>query len=191
MNQHLQRMKNAIAGYHGKARAAEAEIERAYTLYQREPAEREEQRIRDRLAKERKAAENEINAACNAALEGVKAWGTLDGSRMTDDVKLFDVGLTPEQFNGLVDKYQDNYTMLNALIRYADNANREAAKDAHGIPTTRFSTAAIPTPEAKTAQWERIYNGACSMLDTLEKGDPFAKSLADAGVEHWGENVDI
>ena len=191
MNQHLQRMKNAIAGYHGKARAAAAEIERAYSLYQREPAEREEQRIRDRLAKERQAAQGEIDAACNAALESVKAWGTLDGSRMTDDVKLFDVGLTPEQFNGLVDKYQDNYTMLNALIRYADKENREAARNAHGIPETRFSTATIPTPEAKTAQWERIYNGACSMLETLEKGDPFSKSLADAGVEHWGENVDI
>ena len=191
MNQYVQRMKTAIVGYHGKAKEAAAEIERAYSLYQREPAEREEQRIRDRLAKERKAAENEINAACNAALEGVKAWGRLDGSRLTDDVKLFDMGLTPEQFNGLVDKYQDNYTMLNALHRYADKANAEAAKNAHGIPETHFTTSTIPTPEAKTAAWEKVYNGALSMLDTLEKGDAFSRSLAESGVDHWGDGIDI
>ena len=191
MNQYVQRMKTAISGYHGKAKDAAAEIERAYSLYQKEPAEREAQRIREKLAKERKAAENEINAACNAALEGVKAWGRLDGSRLTDDVKLFDVGLTPEQFNGLVEKYQDNYTMLNALQRYADKANAEAAKDAHGIPETRFTTSMIPTPEAMTTRWEKIHNGALSMLESLESGDAFTKSFAESGVEHWGDNIDI
>lgn len=191
MNQYVQRMKTAIVNYHGKAKAAAAEIERAYSLYQQEPADREAQRIRDKLAKERQAAQGEIDAACNAALEGVKAWGTLDGAKMTDDVKLFDVGLTPEQFNGLVDKYQDNYTMLNALIRYADKENREAARNAHGIPQTRFSTATIPTPEAKTARWESVYKGACSMLSDLESNDPFTRSLAESGVDRWGDNVDI
>lgn len=191
MNQYVQRMKTAIVGYHDKAKAAASEIERAYSLYQREPAEREEQRIREKLAKERKAAQGEIDAACSDALESVKSWGRLDGARLTDDVKLFDIGLTPEQFNGLVDKYQDNYTMLNALMRYADKENREAARNAHGIPETRFSTATIPTPEAKTAQWEKIHNGALSMLDTLEKGDAFSRSLAESGVASWGDNIDI
>ena len=191
MNQHMQRMKTAIVGYHEKTKEAAAEIERAYSLYQREPAEREEQRIRDRLAKERKAAQSEIDAACNAALDGVKAWGRLDGSRLTDDVQLLDVGVTPEQFNALVDKYQDNYTMLNALRRYADYENREATRNAHGIPSTFYDIARIKTPEAMTAQWERVYNGACSMLDALEKGDTFSRSLAESGVAHWGENVDI
>lgn len=191
MNQHLQRMKTALAGYHEKATAAAAEIERAYSLYQREPAEREEQRIRDKLAKERAAAAAEIDAACNDALAGIKAWGTLDGARMTDDVKLLEVGVTPKQFADLVDKYQDNYTMLNALHRYADNANRTAAKDAHGIPETYYDTARIPTPEAKTARWEKVYNGARSMLTDLERGDTFTRSLAATGIEHWGENIDI
>ena len=191
MNPYVQRMKTAIAGYYDKTSAAAAEIERAYSLYQREPAEREEQRIRDKLAKERAAAEAEIDAACNDALAGVKAWGTLDGKKMTDDVKLLDVGVTPEQFADLVDKYQDNYTMLNALHRYADNANRAAVKDAHGFPETYYDTARIPTPEAKTARWEKVYNGARSMLSDLERGDTFTRSLAATGIEHWGENIDI
>jgi len=191
MNQYVAKMKTALAGYHEKAKAAAAEIERAYSLYQREPAEREEQRIRDKLAKERQTAEAEIDAACNAALADVKAWGTLDGARMTDDVKLLEVGVTPQQFASLVDKYQDNYTMLNALHRYADNANRTAARDAHGFPTTFYDTARIPTPEAKTAQWEKVYNGARSMLSSLERGDAFTRSLAETGIDRWGENVDI
>lgn len=191
MNPYVQRMKTAIAGYCDKASAAAAEIERAYSLYQHEPAKREEQRIRDKLAKERAAAEAEIDAACNEALAGVKAWGKLDGAKMTDDVKLLDVGVTPKQFSELVDKYQDNYTMLNALIRYADNANRTATKDAHGIPETYYDTARIPTPEAKTARWEKVYNGARSMLSNLERGDTFTRSLAESGVKTWGENIDI
>lgn len=191
MNQHLQRMKTALAGYHEKATAAAAEIERAYSLYQREPAEREEQRIRDKLAKERAAAEAEIDAACNDALAGVKAWGTLDGKKLTDDVKLLDVGVTPEQFNGLVEKYQDNYTMLNALQRYADNANANAPRDAHGWPQVRYDTHRIPTPETKTAAWEKIYNGALSTLSNLERGDAFTRSLAGTAIDHWGENIDV
>lgn len=192
MNQYVAKMKTAISNYHGKAKAAEAEIERAYSLYQREPAEREEQRIRDRLAKDRKTAEAEIDAACCDALDAVRAWGTLDGARMTDDVKLLDVGVTPQQFDALVDKYQDNYTMLNALHRYADNANREATRDAHGFPTTYYNTGKIPTPEAKSAAWEKVYNGALSMLSSLDRdGDAFTRSLAETGIDKWGENIDI
>lgn len=191
MNPYVQRMKTAITNYCNKANAAETEIERAYSLYQQEPARNEEKRIRDKLASERAAAEAEIDAACNAALENVKAWGTLDGKKMTDDVKLLDVGVTPKQFAALVDKYQDNYTMLNALHRYADNANRTSARDSRGIPENYYDTARIPTPEAKTAQWEKVYNGARSMLSSLERGDAFTRTLAATGVERWGENIEI
>ena len=191
MNQYVARMKTAIADYHGKAQAAAAEIERAYSLYQREPAEREEQRIRDKLAKERKTAEAAIDAACNDALAAVKAWGTLDGSRLTDDVQLLDVGVTPKQFADLVDKYQDNYSMLNALKRYADFENKEAAREAHGIPTTYYDTARITTPEAKTAAWEKVYNGAYSALDAITSDDKMTRALSDTLVKSWGENVDI
>lgn len=191
MNPNVQRMKTAIAGYHSKASEAAAEIERAYSLYQREPAEREEQRIRERLGKEREAAEAEIDAACNAALDGIKAWGTLDGKKLTDDVKLLDVGVTPQQFSGLVEKYKDNYTMLNALQRYAEKANATAERDAHGFPLVHYSTTGIPTPETKTAAWEKVYNGARSMLADLERGDTFTRALAETAIEHWGENIDL
>lgn len=191
MNPYVQRMKTAIVGYSGKAKAAEAEIERAYSLYQREPAEREEQRIRDKLAKERRAAEAEIDAACNAALESVKTWGTLDGKKMTDDVKLLDVGVTPQQFAALVDKYQDNYTMLNALQRYADKANADAPRDAHGWPKTHYETGRIPTPESKTAEWEKVYKGAYSALESMSSNDKMTRVLCENIGATWGDNIDI
>lgn len=191
MNPYVQRMKTAIAGYGSKAKAAEAEIARAYSLYQEEPARNEEQRIRERLAKERRAAETEIDAACNAALASVKEWGTLDGSRITDDAKLLDVGVTPQQFDALVDKYQDNYTMLNALHRYADKANADAQRDAHGWPKTYFETGRIPTPESKTAEWEKVYNGAYSALAAMSSNDKMTRALCENIGATWGDNIEI
>lgn len=197
MNSQLQKMKDAIKAYQKKAQEAQQKIERARQLYQEKPAQEEAQRIRAGLEKDRQVAIDAIRAAKNEGVAAVKGWATKDGSKLTDDVNLLKNGLiNPKEFAGMVEKYSDNYTMLEMLRTYGETMNAEKAKDAHGIPADAFPVGMIPTADGKLSRWDNIENSAVFMLDSLSgNGDPRdlrnSPYMQDIAVENWGNNVEI
>ena len=116
MNQNAERIKTALKGYKEKREAADARIKQIRELYGDEAAQHEAERQNKTLKAARATVEETIRAAHGEGRRAAEAWGTLDGSKLTDDIKLLDAGLVDrEAFNGLKTRYKDNATMLSAL----------------------------------------------------------------------------
>lgn len=197
MNQYLQRMKDAIKAYQSKAQEAQQKIERAKQLYQEKPAQEEAERIRAALDKDRQTAVAAIRAAKQEAAAGVKAWATKDGSKITDDSRLLAAGLiNQKEYGEMVEKYADNYTMLDMLRQYGERRNKEAAEKAHGIPADPFPVSMIPTAEQKYTRWDNAEASAISLIDSLGRsGNPrdwtSSPAIVNASVENWANGVDM
>ena len=194
MNKHLQEMRTAIQAYHKTVKDLAVRYENAKQIYVPEALEKEKELIDQKRNQARATATEAIRKARDEAIQGVKDWGTVHGGKLTDDVKLLEVGVTPEQFDSLVDRYKDNYSMLQALSNYGNRQNRQIEKENAGkgfMPETRYSVERIPDLDSMTTRWEKLGESAVSTLRNLDSSDPFTRSLTESGVERWGENVDI
>lgn len=201
MNTYLQRTKDAILDYLGKAQRTEAKINEGRNIYLPESMEREEKRLRGELMKARKETEAKLDSIYQEASAGARSWGTLDGAKLTDDAYLLNgQGVTPEQFDALVKRYQDNYTMLDQLKKYGEKQNAEAVKKAHEagnhdiIFTGPYKVHDIPEPDSKMQEWDDMRKRATYFLNVadgtgfnsdFEKG--FATSTAQKAFDAWGE----
>ena len=196
-------MKNAVKAYKSKALNILDRIEKAYRTYLPEAAQTEENRLRGEMHAARVEAEDALYSAYSDGLRRIKDWFTLDGSKLTDDVKLLEIGVTAKQFNELVEKYVGNYTMLNALHRYADRQNAQEREKAFAkrdyLTAEAYETANMPTEEAKSKAWEQVYSQAVNLLDAIDgKGrytDPFMRTLLlstfDETIEQLGAGFDL
>lgn len=198
MNKYIQQTKDAILDYLSKAQKTGAKIAEGRKIYQPDSMEQEEKRLRGELMKARKETEAKIESIYREASAGARDWGKLDGSKLTDDVYLLhDQGVTPAQFNELVDRYQDNYTMLDALRKYGEAKNQEAAKKAREngnvFPTAPYKVYDIPGPDARMKEWDDMKRQATYFLNVADGSGfasgferDFAKSTADKAFEAWG-----
>lgn len=199
----IQEMRDAVRSYKNKALGILDKIEKAYQTYLPDSAQQEEERLRGEMHKARVEAENAIYSAHGRGVDYIKSWFTLDGSKLTDDVKLLEIGVSPAQYRELLDKYRGNYTMLNALARYADKQNAQARANertnGNYIALDAYSTTEIPTLETKAAEWDMIGAGAVGMLDAIDgKGkyaDRFMRSFAlgsmDSTIDNLGAGFDL
>lgn len=199
MNSYITRCKNTVLDYLGKAQQTEAKITEGRSIYQAEAMEREEKRLRAELEKARKAAEEKLDAIYHEASVGAREWGQLDGAKLTADAQLLQgQGVTPDQFGQLVSKYQDNYTMLDALRKYGEKQNAAAIKEAReagesGLVVGPYNLQSIPGPDAKQKEWDDMRRRAGHFLDIADgrgmddftRG--FARSTADREFEAWGQ----
>lgn len=201
MNSYLQRTKDTILDYLGKAQRTEAKINEGRNIYLPDSMEQEEKRLRGELMKARKETEAKLDSIYHEASAGAREWGKLDGTKLTDDVYLLQgQGVTPEQFTELVERYQDNYTMLDALRKFGEARNKAAVKEAREagnndifIPAP-YDVRNIPGPDAKMQEWDDMRKRATYFLNVadgtgfnsdFEKG--FATSTAQKAFDAWGE----
>jgi len=186
MNGYVEIMKNAISGYRDQVKKTRAEQEHIMQTYNETAAREALDKSAVNLAKARREAEHAIATASNAEYERLKSWATLDASKLTEDVKLLDMGVTPKQFNELVERYHDNYSMLSALTRYAERQNAINSQAAYGIPKEYYTTTNIPSLEGKLNDLDHVTRGAMSMLDMADATDAVRYNLADTAIEKWG-----
>ena len=199
MNTYIQRTKDAILDYLSKAQQADRKIAEGRKIYNEQSMEQEEKRLRDELAKARKDTEARIDSIIREA--SADGWGRLDGSKLTADAQLLHgQGVTPDQFNQLVDRYKDNYTMLDALRKYGEARNAEAAKEAKengkwdALFSQPYNVREIPGPDAKSKELDALRKRADYFLNVAdgtgfssEFERTFARSTADKSFEAWGE----
>ena len=200
MNTYIQRTKAIIENYLDKANKTAAKIAEGRNIYQPEAMEREEARLRGELAKARKEAEAKIKGIYEEAAAPARNWGKLDGAKLTADAELLKgEGVTPEQFNELVERYHDNYTMLDRLRKYGEAQNNAAAQKAHEKGDHSFKLGGpykvsdIPGPDHKVKEYDNMMKAANHFLNCadgtgfnsdFEKA--FAQQAANKDFEAWG-----
>jgi hypothetical protein len=208
MNQHAVNMKNALNDYKKATDTAKRQIEFITTTYGQEAGEAEREIQAKKLEKARAAAVDTINKAAGAGYKEAEAWGRLDGSKLTDDVKLLDNGLVDKaEFDRLKAKYSGNYTMLHALRKYGEKQNKAAsdeirANGGDGLAAALaepFDLRDIPTAEDKPKRWEKAQAQALDLLDAMDGsgkysnphdwGAAFTLAAMPETMEHFGENL--
>lgn len=206
MNKNIETMKNTLTGYKKQREDAEARIKSITETYGKEAGERERERQEKQLAAARANAAQTIRAAGAEGLAAVRAWGQMDGSKLTDDAKLLDAGLVSvEEFNRLKGKYSSNATMLAALRKYADKQNAAAREEAQkggdaftGAMTQPYDVKDMPTADSKRANWEKTQAHALDLLDSIDGTGKYADSWTGSfgraalpeQLEHFGEGRD-
>lgn len=204
MNQNAERIKTALKDYKAKRETADARINQIREMYGEEAAQHEAERQNKTLKQARAAVEETIRAAHGEGRRAAESWGRLDGSKLTDDIKLLDAGLVDvEAFKDLKARYKDNSSMLAALKKYADKQNAAAMKEAHekgDLPLAEpYETRDIPTAEGKAKSWDRARDSALDMLDAMDGtgkysnphdwGASFVKAAMPQTLESFGENL--
>jgi hypothetical protein len=197
----IQRSKDAILDYLGKAQKVEKEIAEGRQIYLPDSMEKEEKRLRGELAKARQETEAKIDAIIRDRSRGAEDWGKLDGAKLTADVQLLQgQGVTPDQWRDLVERYQDNYTMLDQLRKYGEARNAEASEKGHAegehFKAPVYDVTRIPGPDAKVQEWEQIRRQAAYFLNVAdgtgyrsEFEKAFARNTADRAFEAWGADA--
>ena len=207
MNKYVQTMKTAITNYHNAIKEASSKMAENTRIYKPEEADKANDAI---MAKLREAKNAALSAIAEASADGnreVDAWGQLDGAKITDDAKLLDAGaVNPDQFKGLVQKYQNNATMLQLLANYAEKQNGESGgfsavwnyggKGNAARTARHFDTTGLPTAESKRAVINQHAAQAARIVDrisALEKGQIGAgpeSPFVLTSIEMFGEDTE-
>lgn len=167
----MSNIKAVLRNYQKAAKTAQEKAKQARELYQPDAAERECTRIAAWLDGERAKAQAAIDEDRKGRMQALDDWKRLDGSKLTDDVKLLDNNLvTVEQFSGMVEKYRENATMCAALARYAERRNADAMKQKGTVPEALYPVGIVPTAEAKAQAISRTAAGAYSVIGLIDNG---------------------
>ena len=208
MNQHAVNMKKALMDYKKATDTAKQQIDFITNTYGQEAGEAEKEIQAGKLERARSAAVDTINKAAGAGYKEAEAWGRLDGSNLTDDMRLLDAGLVDKaEFDRLKTKYSGNYTMLHALRVYGEKQNKAAgdairANNGDGLEAALaepFDLRDIPTAEDKPKRWEKAQTQALDLLDAMDGsgkysnphdwGAAFILAAMPETLEHFGEDL--
>ena len=197
-------IRKTLVEYKNTVDLAHRRIEEIRSEYGEEAAENERTRQEEKIKTARRAAEAAIQTAHSDAVASVRRWGQLDGSQITDDVKLLNAGLVDrDEFIRLKEKYQDNATMLAALKKYGDEQNAKNAASSDGVDflaSNLFSVGDIQTVDDKVNTWNRFQKSAIDELDYIDGSgrytDPYFSGFRQAfsgndRLESFGEGVDL
>lgn len=188
MNEQLNTMRKALLNYKKAVDEANENMALNKQYFQQDKLEEANKPIKDKLEKARKQAEATIRKAQEDGRAKVRAWGKLDGDKITSDAKLLDYGVTPEQFGELVTRYEDNGTMLTLLKTYADKKNADKGK---GGPY--YDATMIPSVQERENAYDAFASSALDLLSNLSGKDDFfmgANSpMTQTAVEKFGEET--
>ena len=188
MNEHLTTMRKAIQDYQAALDKAREKIAFHEKYYTPEMAAKEINKIRDGMEKDKAQAEAKIRQAQDAGKAKVRAWGKLDGDKITSDAKLLDYGVTPEQFSELVNRYESNGTMLTLLKNYADKKNSGRGKE-----DPYYDATMIPSVQEREHAYDAFAHAAMGLVDNLSKEDAFGQGAGSPmmreAVERFGEET--
>ena len=202
MNQYIENMKNALMNYNSEKQKSVQRQNEIRELYGEEAAKKEYARLENHLKSARNTAEAAIREAYSEGVYLAEQWGKMDGSKLTDDVKLLDADLVDtDTFEKLKSRHQGNATMLMALKKYGERQNEAAQKKAQekgdfmSAMNNPYNVKDITTLPDKLNNWQKAKKQAFDTLDMIDgKGqfsDPWAqalgKALGEQTIEHFGE----
>lgn len=202
MNKHLETMKNLMRNYDSSVTKAHAKIAENNKLFQPEEAERQNNAILERLKADKEAVKAQILEAREKGAGEFEAWGKLDGGQITPDAKLLEHGtITPDQFKALADRYQGNATMVDLLLKYANEHGSNggggftaawnfSGKEKQDKP--HYDTSGLHTSADKIATLDRCTNEALGFIESF--GDTSRLSTEGwraARIDRFGEGADI
>lgn len=200
MNKYIQQSKDRITEYLAKAQQTGSKIAEGRKIYNAESMDREEKRLRGELAKARAETEAALDRIYNAACADARAWGELDGSKLTADAELLKGhGVTPDQFNQLVEKYKDNYTMLDQLRKYGEAQNeaveKKSMENGDYFPPHPYNVRGIPSQDDRIRELDTMRKQADHFLNVADGtgfNSDFERSLATSTAQKqfdaWGED---
>ena len=201
MSRYAEDMKRALVTYRDTKQKAAQRLQEIKDLYGDEAAQREQERQEKQLKAARATAEAAIREAYSEGHYLAEQWAKPDGSRLTDDMKLFEAGLvTPEVFEQLKGRYRDNATMLSALKAQGEKMNAAAAqteRDKGGFGMAEpYNVRDIATGADKVKGWDTLKKQAMDALDMVDGtgaySDPWTqtlgKHLGAETIDHFGES---
>ncbi len=172
---HVDKMAAAVKKYFAEAEIAQQKMRRNSEIYMAEFAKPENEKVKQQLQIARQAAEEAISAAQEGGRAEAESWGKLDGSKLSDDAKLLQFDMSPEQFADLVARHKNNGTMASLLKQYGDRMNdKQKEKNDFGkMPEKYYNTAGIPTVEDKQNAYDKFAMGARTMLAQIDNTGSF------------------
>lgn len=153
MNTYLSQMRDALSTYFTTVQALMEQKQKNAETYQAEVAEEQNRGIDAKLSQLYADTWRKLQDAQAAGIAQAEKWGELDGSKITDDLRLLGghFELKKTQVESLVKKYRDNGTMTEAIAKYAQDHNMKFLN--------------IPTVAKKTEAWAYILDYAKGLMD--------------------------
>ena len=193
---HTKEIKNVLKNYQKVAQGIEAKIKEAESIYQPDEAEKRIADLRDSLEAEKLKAQSVITEYANEGRKEAKAFGELDGDKITSDYKLLEANaISPERFGAMVEKYKDNGTMSHLLAEYANRRNKtireEHPNDPLGAPM--FDASGIMTGDLMEKQYTHEEKSALSIIDMMSGGflGGAGSSMVDVAIDKFGEEIGV
>lgn len=153
MNAYVQEMKKALSDFYSTMTRLNAQKEQNLSTYQSNVARDENEKLDKQINDVYRATWSRLQELHSAGIAQAERWGALDGSKITDDIKLLSGGfdLKKNQVAELVEKYRGNGTMMEAIGTYASSHN--------------MSFLEVPTVTEKVKAWGVILAYAKDVMD--------------------------
>lgn len=187
--ENITRMKNALQQFQQAAKKAADEIARNNEIYQRDTALEANRIVAARRNTAKDAARAEIEAAAAAGKAKAEAWGRMDGAKITEDAKLLQFSMTPEQFKELVERHRGNGTMIHLLAQYGAEQNEKNGASLFQHTEAYFDVANLPTLEGKISAYSKFASYALQLLPRIEEHPELSGIIEEVdnfGVRHPG-----
>ena len=158
MNTYVSKMKDVLSGFYPQMKRKREEKAAAKERYSTDVAAQEIDRIDREATALRNATMDKLQQLHDEGVAQAQRWGNLDGSMITDDIKLLKGGfdLNRQQVENLVERYRSNGTMMTAIDSYAGS---------HGMIGMN-----IPTVDKKVKAWEVVLLNAKDIMDMCISG---------------------
>ena len=158
MNTYVSKMKDVLSGFYPQMKRKREEKAEAKERYSADVATQEIDRIDREATALRNATMDKLQQLHDEGVAQAQRWGNLDGSMITDDIKLLKGGfdLNRQQVENLVERYRSNGTMMTAIDSYAGS---------HGMIGMN-----IPTVDKKVKAWEVVLLNAKDIMDMCISG---------------------
>ena len=187
--ENITRMKNALKTFLEASADAAKEIKRNNEIYQRDAALEANRIVAARRNTAKDAARAEIEAAAAAGKAKAEAWGRMDGAKITEDAKLLQFSMTPEQFKELVERHRGNGTMIHLLAQYGAEQNEKSGASLYQHVEKYFPVADLPTLAKKIETYDKFRGYALQLLPRIEEHPDLSGIIEEVdnfGVRHPG-----
>lgn len=187
--ENITKMRNALKTFLKASADATKEIKRNNEIYQHDAALEANRIVAARRNAARDAARTEVEAAAAAGKAKAEAWGRMDGAKITEDAKLLQFSMTPEQFKELVERHRGNGTMIHLLAQYGTEQNAKNGASLYQHTEKYFPVAELPTLEKKVDTYTKFEGYALQLLPRIAEHPELPGIIEEVdnfGVRHPG-----